>query len=84
MLNLIFRVLGILLILGAIALVAKKSFNSAGTSVQGVKKVPLNKKLEHWGDLIGNDLATCLVIDLVTVIFLRVMGGGDHDSSCRA
>ena len=41
----IFRVLGIILILGAIAMVAKKSFDSASTSVQGVKKVPLNKKL---------------------------------------
>ena len=45
MLNMIFRVLGIILILGAIAMVAKKSFDSASTSVQGVKKVPLNKKL---------------------------------------
>ena len=44
MLNNIFRVIGLLLILGAIALVAKKSFQSSGTTVQGVKKAPSNKK----------------------------------------
>ncbi len=44
MLNNIFRVIGLLLILGAVALVAKKSFQSSGTTVQGVKKAPSNKK----------------------------------------
>lgn len=44
MLNNIFRVIGFLLILGAVALVAKKSFQSSGTTVQGVKKAPSNKK----------------------------------------
>ncbi len=45
MLNTIFRFLGIILILAAIALIGRKAYHSANTSVQGVKKAPLNKKL---------------------------------------
>lgn len=44
MLNNIFRAIGFILILSAIALVARKAFQSSGTSVQGVKKVPFKKK----------------------------------------
>ncbi len=45
MLNTIFRVLGIALILIVIGLIAKKSYQASGTTVQGVKKAPSNKKL---------------------------------------
>ena len=38
-----FRVLGLILVIAAVAIVAKKAVNS-GTNLQGVKKVPLNKK----------------------------------------
>jgi hypothetical protein len=31
-------------------------------------------------DLIGDELASGLIVDFVAVIFLRVMGGGDHDA----
>ena len=44
MLNVMFRVAGIVLILAALFLVGKKSFQSGNTTVQGVKKTPLNKK----------------------------------------
>lgn len=43
MLNVIFRMLGLILVIAAVAIVARKSFHS-GTNLQGVKKVPLNKK----------------------------------------
>ncbi|MBQ5968377.1 MAG: hypothetical protein IJL60_11455 [Clostridiales bacterium] len=45
MLNIMFRFLGLILILVAVVLIAKKAYHSANTSLQGVKKVPLNKKL---------------------------------------
>ena len=45
MLNTIFRFLGIILILAAVVLIGRKAYHSANTSVQGVKKAPLNKKL---------------------------------------
>ncbi len=45
LLNVIFRVIGCILILVALFMIAKKSFVSANTTaVQGVKKTPLNKK----------------------------------------
>ena len=45
MLNVMFRFLGIILILVALALIAKKAYHSANTNLQGVKKAPFNKKL---------------------------------------
>ena len=43
MLNVMFRVLGFILVIAAVSIIAKKSLQS-GTNLQGVKKVPLNKK----------------------------------------
>lgn len=54
LLNGIFRVIGCVLILAAIFVVAKKSFQSASTTaVQGVRKTPLNKKLVAILGLLG-------------------------------
>ena len=39
---------------------------------------------EHASDLVGNRLAAFLVVDLETVIFLRVVAGGDHDAAASA
>ncbi|MBO4687103.1 MAG: hypothetical protein J5636_01185 [Clostridiales bacterium] len=65
MLNVMFRVAGIVLILIAIFLVSKKSFQSGNTNVQGVKKTPLNKKAVFA--LIGSGVL-CLVFSLAFTI----------------
>ena len=65
MLNVMFRVAGIVLILIAIFLVSKKSFQTGNTAVQGVKKTPLNKKAVFA--LIGSGVL-CLLFSLAFTI----------------